>query len=824
MSEFLKISKTFCILPWVHLYLNPDGKVYPCCISLSDTKMDVGNLATHSVTEVRNNEKMIEIRRRMMNGEEVPACKVCYEHESILNRSTRTDLTSDESITRGISASQLNSDGSLGDIPITYLDMRFSNLCNLECNTCGGQLSSKLAKRHGLPAEYLIELKKTGVVNADHIISLSNKKPNFFEDEIKPNLNSVSRIYIAGGEPFLHKENYELLTTLISQKKFNTRLTFNTNLTTTTFKSFDYLEALSQFDDVEILCSIDYFGKGLEHIRKNTNSDELFRNFERILSHKKFKVSIVSVVSVYNIYHICDFLLYLHSKGYTDQVTNLFFNMVVGDYHSPTILPNWAKKEIVENVAAGLKDPVVVELLKKFKWLETISQIPTWIYSKEPDQLMVDSLLHKLDEIKLSHNISFDNWSDWGKQLVRRLKLSKGTYCVNTHNSARIASDRSVRFCCLMTSDFVDSSGKKLLLDSTPLTTILNSEVPTEIRTALDNGVKHSACSSCWVKEESGIVSKRMYDNESMSDIIASGTTDLKYVEMNLGSTCNLKCRTCSPYSSVQWEKEWIEYSHSENVLPEIKEIVIGEMKKYRSTSISPALVESLKVSFETLEKIDLFGGEPFMIEQQWEILQHLVDIGAAKNQTVMLNTNATIYDEHKINILQQFKEVVVSLSIDGLSDQFNYIRKNAEWDSVLTNILKFANLRLPNKFTVWICCTVSTYNVYYAADVIEYFEKLNLYTSFNFVSTPDFLAIGIIPTDIKLAIIAKYQKIKQGLIHQHSITQIDNVINMLEHSTPNTEKWEKFIDRATYLDTRWNENYATTFPEFYKIISNSKI
>ena len=37
-----KVSKTFCILPWIHQHTWPNGDVYPCCIYKSSNHL--GNM------------------------------------------------------------------------------------------------------------------------------------------------------------------------------------------------------------------------------------------------------------------------------------------------------------------------------------------------------------------------------------------------------------------------------------------------------------------------------------------------------------------------------------------------------------------------------------------------------------------------------------------------------------------------------------------------------------------------------------------------------------------------------------------------------------
>ena len=45
-----KVSKTFCILPWIHLHSWPNGTTKLCC--LSDNAGDVGDLTENTITEI----------------------------------------------------------------------------------------------------------------------------------------------------------------------------------------------------------------------------------------------------------------------------------------------------------------------------------------------------------------------------------------------------------------------------------------------------------------------------------------------------------------------------------------------------------------------------------------------------------------------------------------------------------------------------------------------------------------------------------------------------------------------------------------------------
>ena len=85
-----------------------------------------------------------------------------------------------------------------------------------------------------------------------------------------------------------------------------------------------------------------------------------------------------------------------------------------------------------------------------------------------------------------------------------------------------------------------------------------------------------------------------------------------------------------------------------------------------------------------TVEHMDFTGGEPFMIEQHFDLLRHAVESGYAKNISIHYNTNGTIRPPKEIfDLWKEFKHCEVMFSIDGIFKKFEYIRSGAVWDEV---------------------------------------------------------------------------------------------------------------------------------------------
>ena len=143
-KELLIDSDTFCMMPWLHIHAFPDGRAYPCCFALD--KYPVGDLNKNSMAEVFNNEDMKGIRKNMLANKASKHCTKCYDQEKSGFFSLR--LSSNKHFGHNIGmVDNTRPDGS-ADFVIKYWDIRFSNLCNLACRSCGTWFSSNWYEDH----------------------------------------------------------------------------------------------------------------------------------------------------------------------------------------------------------------------------------------------------------------------------------------------------------------------------------------------------------------------------------------------------------------------------------------------------------------------------------------------------------------------------------------------------------------------------------------------------------------------------------------------------------------------------------------------------
>jgi len=291
-EEFLlKDSKTFCIYPWIHLHAYPTGEAYPCCHA--EMAYPVGNTRFKTLEDIYRDAPMRELRRDMLNERPNPACGRCYEQEESGFFSGRRSANKHH----GHHVKRIDDDR----FQMSYWDIRFSNLCNLSCRSCGHIFSSSW---------YQDQAKLAGGdwKDRNQVLNFAGRTEIDMWEQLIPHLDYVEQIYFAGGEPLMMAEHYNILDELERRERFDVRLIYNTNFTHTRLKDREVFDYWRKFKSVAVGASLDAMGPRAEYIRKGTNWDQVERNREKMIEvcpEVDFYIS--PTLSIMNALHLPDF-------------------------------------------------------------------------------------------------------------------------------------------------------------------------------------------------------------------------------------------------------------------------------------------------------------------------------------------------------------------------------------------------------------------------------------------------------------------------------------------------------------------------------------
>ena len=285
-------SKTFCIYPWIHLHAYPTGEAYPCCHAEMGVGQ-VGNCRNNTLEQIWTDAPMQQLRQDMLTETPNAACGRCYEQEANGFFSGRKSANKHH----GPHVKKLEAN----PFEMTYWDIRFSNLCNLKCRSCGHIFSSQW---------YQDQAKLAGGDWKDRntVLNYAGRTELDMWQQLEPHLDYVEQIYFAGGEPLLMEEHYNILGELVRRGRVDVRLIYNTNFTHTDLKGRSVFEYWKQFKSVAVGASLDGMGHPAEYIRKGTRWYDVVQNRHQMIATCPMVDFYISpTLSILNAWHLPDF-------------------------------------------------------------------------------------------------------------------------------------------------------------------------------------------------------------------------------------------------------------------------------------------------------------------------------------------------------------------------------------------------------------------------------------------------------------------------------------------------------------------------------------
>ena len=369
------------------------------------------------------------------------------------------------------------------------------------------------------------------------------------------------------------------------------------------------------------------------------------------------------------------------------------------------------------------------------------------------------------------------------------------TFCYAPWSNVEILPQGKILPCCKFQSNYYNQTFN---IAQHTIDDYRQSKMLANIKQEFTEGIWPAGCERCRIEEENGIKSKRQLDYNRWQEHYDSYDLDsntLLTVSLALGNTCNLKCIICSPYASSKWAKEY----------KDVYGINVPSIEPVRQD-----LIKNLTIIAPNLIHIDMHGGEPLLsnTEQHQTLLDHYIQTHQAKNISIHYTTNVTIFpDPSWIKRWSHFAEIDLQLSIDGVGQQFEYLRYPADWNEVNSNVDRYIELQhhVPN-VRLSVAHTVSAFNIFYLEEFIQWTQQKGLPRPWTGkLHTPMHLRPSVWPDSAKSIIVNKLQS-----------SIIDDVrawANIMQN-TDDSKLFTQFQQYVQQHDQYRHTDFATTFPE----------
>ena len=398
------------------------------------------------------------------------------------------------------------------------------------------------------------------------------------------------------------------------------------------------------------------------------------------------------------------------------------------------------------------------------------------------------------------------------------MKIPHDKFCVLPWVSLETSPIGTVRPCCLADDELVDNNGTKFNLGTANFADIQNSQNMQELRQKFINGEQPRTCRKCWNEESSGRASKRLHTLDRLKHMIPDEewtreAKPLLFLDLKLGNICNLKCRICGSWSSSSYAVEEIANDTSSD--PK-KSFHYQMLKAGRWPRENTVFWEQIADRVDQLQYIEFTGGEPFMIQEHFDLLQRIVDQGHAGNIEIHYNTNGTNYPEHAIEIWRHFKLVEIAFSIDDLGARFEYQRSGAVWIDVERNLKLFKQLRGQHtNIQLQVCSTVNVFNVYYLENLANWIDQQSFdFVYWNMMHDAPYFSIANLPKPVKQQVT---NKLCSALVSQKHKSEFANIMDFMNNGKQ--DLGNQMLDEILKVDARRNKSLAQAEPEFAQLI-----
>jgi len=330
------------------------------------------------------------------------------------------------------------------------------------------------------------------------------------------------------------------------------------------------------------------------------------------------------------------------------------------------------------------------------------------------------------------------------------------TFCAASWFQLRQQFDGTLRSCCEIKHNQTDFAGQTQYTD---IDEFLNSPYMAYVRHNLNTGNQIKECDSCWVKEKSGVISLRNvlnnligynqpYDKswlplyfKNKSDYY---TTDVIFsADVKTNNLCNFSCAMCGPSDSSQIYALWQKH----DTHPIVQEVLAN----------NPSMLEDINLiykegrSYERLYKllarhprhVKLLGGEPLLDEKLLTIVENYKN----KNKTNLeFVTNGSKDLLSVYNRLSGYKHINFAVSLEGIGDVQDYVRRGSIWKQIESNIIKCITMH-PNSLHV--STTMQALTLFHLPELIQWTHTNSIALSIAPLHYPLHHHLNSIPPDL---------------------------------------------------------------------------
>ena len=255
--------------------------------------------------------------------------------------------------------------------------------------------------------------------------------------------------------------------------------------------------------------------------------------------------------------------------------------------------------------------------------------------------------------------------------------------------------------------------------------------------------------------------------------------------QIDLGNYCNGACVFCNP-------------ENSSSLATEFKKIGLIDQVPPPSWCDDPKLLDQFIMDLTSspdLQYLHFLGGETVITPGFKKILSALVDADLAKKITVGFTTNLTVWSDSVVELLTQFQQVHLGMSVETLTPVNDYVRYPSQQAQTQELLDRWTALGNKHGWLIQLRITPTCLTVHELSTVYDYAWQHNIAVeSCNFIDNPKFFRIGVLPQKQR-------EQAGQNLrawLHTHPVEHSNQIVNTRD---PNLARQQIAQDAGSYLN-----------------------
>lgn len=211
------------------------------------------------------------------------------------------------------------------------------------------------------------------------------------------------------------------------------------------------------------------------------------------------------------------------------------------------------------------------------------------------------------------------------------------------------------------------------------------------------------------------------------------------------------------------------------------------------------------------LRMLGFTGGEPFLQEQVWRLLTHLVETGEASHVKLRSNTNLTTLKDWQFELLKQFEKLHIAASLDAIGPRFEYVRYPARSEKALVNLTRLATL--PNA-TITLVPVVQILSIDDTVGLIQFAVEHGFELSLQHGYHPDYLSVTTLPRELRNEYARELTTAADICAHDEMRRNVLSIVEYLtgERDTCKPEVINRMMEFMNDLDAGRKQDFRVTY------------